>query len=52
MPDAKEADSKEEKSEFASSLKYKVVQDIAKQMQNENLKAVKREEKGKDESQR
>lgn len=52
LPDAKEADSKEEKSEFASSLKYKVVQDIAKQMQNENLKAVKKEEKGKDESQR
>lgn len=35
----------EEKSEFAQSLKYKVVQDIAKEMQKETVREVKKEEK-------
>lgn len=35
----------EEKSEFSQSLKYTVVQDIAKEMQKETVKEVKREEK-------
>ena len=36
---------KEEKSEFSESLKYTVVQDIAKEMQKETVREVKKEEK-------
>lgn len=38
----------EEKSEFAQSLKYKVVQDIAKEMQKETVREVKKEEKSQE----
>lgn len=45
LPDPEEKTSKDAKGEFASSLKYKVVQDIAEQMKQENLREAKREGK-------
>lgn len=45
LPNPEEKSSKNEKNEFAASLKYQVVKDIAEQMKIEKLREVKQQEK-------